>query len=112
MNNLVDLKIIYVSKNNCSTKKITKGKIMGKNKDNKDLFIESLKANDTAEAYFNATLEDCKNLTKEEAEKHLVKAFKNIAVANGKLGEWVTSTNLGENMMASVAKLIYKSKIQ
>lgn len=85
---------------------------MERNRDNQDTLIESLKNDEIAEAYFNAALEDCKSLPKEAAEKHLVAAFKNIAIANGKLGEWVSSTSLGENMMANVAKLIYKSKIQ
>ena len=72
---------------------------MENNKDHNDPFIKSLKDNDIAEAYFKEALEECKGLTKEEAEKHLVAAFKNIAVANSKFGEWITSTKLAEKMM-------------
>ena len=76
----------------------------------KDTFIESLKDNKVAEAYFNEALEDCKKLNESEAQAHLITAFKNIAAAQGKLGEWVSNTSLGEAMMTGISKLVCNIK--
>lgn len=43
--------------------------------------IERLKDSQEADAYFTSVLKDCKNLDKEEADKLLLEALKNLAEA-------------------------------
>lgn len=56
---------------------------MIKNKNNQHDLIEKLKDDKEAEAYFWAVLEECKNCDKEEAQKRLVVALKNLSEAQG-----------------------------
>lgn len=51
--------------------------------------IEKLKDEKAADAYFFATIEECKHMDKEDAQKHLIAALEILTKAQGGIGNLV-----------------------
>ncbi len=72
---------------------------MSGSKNRKDFLIESLKDPRKVEAYFNATLKECKSCDPEEAQKLLLLAMKNITEAQGGVAKLAAATGLGRESL-------------
>lgn len=68
---------------------------MNKTKTTHKELIEKLKNDKEAEAYFLAILKECKHGDKEEAQKHLIEALKNLTEAHGGIANFAEKVGLG-----------------
>lgn len=58
-------------------------------------FIERIKDEKVADAYFLATLEECKKLNPQEAQEHLIVALKNLSEAHGSTATFLKKIGVG-----------------
>ncbi len=78
---------------------------MSKNISHQEL-ITKLRNDEEADAYFLAIIEKCKTEDKEEAQKHLIEALKNLTEAHGGYANFAERIGLGStsfyNMLSSI----------
>lgn len=67
---------------------------MSKNNRSHEEFIATLKDEKVADAYFYATLEECKKMDSKEAQEHLVSALRNLSAAHGTIAHFLNKIGI------------------
>lgn len=62
---------------------------------NHEALIKKLKNDTEAETYFLAVIEKCKQGDKQEAQKHLIEALKNLTEAHGGFANFAEKVGIG-----------------
>lgn len=75
-------------------------------KNNHEALIEKLKNDTEAEAYFLAILEKCKKSDKEEAQKLLIEALKNLTEAQGGIANLAEKVGIGSGSFYNVLSTV------
>lgn len=70
---------------------------MTNTKTNHKEFIEKLKNDQEAEAYFYRVIEKCKTEDKKDAQKHMIEALTNLTEAHGGFGNFAERVGLGSS---------------
>jgi hypothetical protein len=82
---------------------------MLKNNGSHQAFIEHLKDEKIADAYFYTTLEECKKMDKQAARKHMVEALQNLGAAHGSMGSGLLyKIGAMDAFYAMVARVVLK----